>query len=214
MRFSRSRLTLISALLVIAPACGRLPPMHYYVLELPDEASGSAQSGEKGLIIGVETFQVDPPYDQDRIVYRVGENSVEVGFYAYHRWAVPLSRMLPKVVASGLQGAAGVKSIEPLVPSQDYTALLEGRVLSFEQIDTSEGQRIHVRITLVLRLQDGTELWMNILDGDATMETDHVSDLVDQMCHVLGQALNNAREGLGRTLHGNNAGLDGRGGRK
>ena len=28
-------------------------------------------------------------------MYRVGEDSPEVGFYAYHRWAAPLSRMLP-----------------------------------------------------------------------------------------------------------------------
>ena len=32
----------------------------------------------------MRSFDVDPPFDQDRIVYRVGAESPEIGFYAYH----------------------------------------------------------------------------------------------------------------------------------
>ena len=71
----------------------------------------------------VEAFLVDPPYDQDRLVYRVGRNTPEVGFYDYHRWAAPLSRMLPKVVADSFGTVRGVASIEPTVTPSPTVAI-------------------------------------------------------------------------------------------
>lgn len=175
---------------------GRVPPTHYYVLEPQDiphpETTGAASVG---WAIGVETFQIDPPYDQDRIVYRVGENSAEVGFYAYHRWAAPLERMLPRVVAAAFDGASGVKSIESIAPGRSYDAYLGGRVLAFEEIDTSDGQR--VRVQLALRLaNDDDEIWSDTVTGDATLSTDDVGDVVHEMRSALADALRSARPGL------------------
>ena len=89
------------ALVATAVGCKAVPAMHYYMLE-PRAETTPAPGG--GLTVGVLPFAVDSPYDQDRIVYRVGDSSAEVGFYAYHRWAAPLSRMMPTLVAEGLAG--------------------------------------------------------------------------------------------------------------
>ncbi len=105
----RWRLPCLLAFAALAVGCwGRIPPTHYYVLELRGEGHEvNPGPAAGGLEIGVESFAVDPPYDQDRLIYRVGEGSVEIGFYHYHRWATPLSRMLPRVVAVGLRGTPG-----------------------------------------------------------------------------------------------------------
>ncbi len=118
-------------------AAGRqLPPTHYYVLELdPGAADGAAGAADGGgapptprrRTIGVRPFAVDAPYDQDRIVYRVGEGSAEVGFYSYHLWAAPLPSMLPAAVATGLEGATGRERdrtgrLRPAVPARFSTA--------------------------------------------------------------------------------------------
>ncbi len=195
-------LILVLTWVLFIPACARLPTTHYYVLEPRGEAAEESPSSahQDGLVIGVEAFLVDPPYDQDRIVYRVGEDSPEIGFYAYHRWAAPLSRMLPKVVAAGLHGTTGVSSIGPIVPGRDYAAFLEGRVLELEQIDVPEGQRVRVRLELTLRLEDGTELFSETLTGETITRTRKVSEVVEEMSTALEQALNEAREGLERAL--------------
>ena len=76
----RSARALAVALPLALCGCGSVPPTHYYVLEPQDvpriEAFGTATA--RGLAIGVETFRVDPPYDQDRIVYRVGDAEVSI----------------------------------------------------------------------------------------------------------------------------------------
>ena len=178
--------------------CGTLPQTHYYVLE-PHDVS-PAEASRSGLTIGVETFQVDPVYDQDRIVYRIGEDTAEVGFYAYHRWAAPLSRMLPGVVAAGLAGVGGVERIEPATQGRDYDAYLRGRVLAFEEIDTPEGERILVRLTLTLLTGDGRELWVEMLDHEAALSTGDVRGVVERMQAALDEGLRASRHGLERAL--------------
>jgi ABC-type uncharacterized transport system auxiliary subunit len=148
---------------------------------------------------GSVTFRVDPPYDQDRIVYRVGEQSAELGFYAYHRWAAPLERMIPRVVAAAFGGVPGVSSIEPVEPGRDYDAYLGGRVLAFEEIDTPDGQRVRVRLALRLFAND-EELWSQTVTGGSAFTTDDVGEVVERMRSALGNALRKARPGLQVTL--------------
>ena len=143
--------------------CGSpVPRTHYYVLG-PQDVSRTGTASE-GLVIGVETFRVDPPYDQDKIVYRVGEDSVEVGFYPYHRWAAPLARMLPHVAAAAFDGVPGAKSIEAADSRRDYDAYLSGRVLVLEEVDSPDGQRARVRLALRL-YADGGEIWSDTVGG-------------------------------------------------
>ena len=122
----------IVLLILISAACfgaTKIPQTHYYVLNLTRGETGSQSNdaaARDGIDIGVGDFLVDPPYDQDRIVYRVNSETAEVGLYSYHRWASPLSRMLPGVVANGFRGAPGISSIEPVMPNGAYAAIWTG----------------------------------------------------------------------------------------
>jgi uncharacterized lipoprotein YmbA len=192
------------ALLLLLLACtlaagcgGRLPVTHYYVLEAADAAVAPASPG---LEIGVRAFRVAAPYDQDRIVYRVGEDSSELGFYAYHRWAAPLARMLPVAIADGLRGATGVGSIEPAMPGRRYGAWLEGRVGAVEEIDLADGQRVRLSMTLRLTDDAGGLLWSKTLDAAASARTDEVGVLVEAMNELLRDELASARDELARAL--------------
>lgn len=184
--------------------CASVPQTHYYVLDLegPTPQIPPNMGARPGLQIGVETFLVDPPYDQDRIVYRADPGSAEIGFYAYHRWAVPLSHMLPHLVAKGLLGTPGVALIEPVMPGRSYQASLEGRLLSLDEIDTPQGYQASVRLALTLRLQDGTLLWSDTLVGEATTQTDTVPAVVEQMSVALAAALDRGRDRLASALEG------------
>jgi len=195
------KFAVVSMLAVMLVGCGGPPATHYYLLELtPSVAAGTGAGAERGLTVGVRTFQVDPPYDQDRIVYRVRERSSEVGFYAYHRWAAPLSRMLPLAVATGLDGADGLRLIEPAVTGRSYDAYLVGRVLTLEEVDHSGGQDIVVRLKLGLRSGDGTEVWSEVLTAEDTIDTQDVGDIVEQMSQVVSRAIEQARGSFGQAI--------------
>ena len=209
MRSTVLRLVLLVAATAAMSACAGIPTTHYYELRLAPDRAGvvRAQANPQGLAVGVQTFQVDPPYDQDRIVYRIGENSPEIGFYAYHRWAVPLSRMLVGVAVEGLRGASGISSIEPVRPGRDYDALLEGRVLILEEVDLPAGQQVRVRVALALRLADGSEVWSEAVASESTQELREVREVVERMSIALEEALDKARDGLGAALAGAEARL-------
>lgn len=182
--------------------CARVPVTHYYVLEPQHAGRPAAAAAAAGLTIGIEPFHVDPPYDQDRIVYRPGQDSVEVGYYAYHRWAAPMSRMLPPVVAAAFGDVVGVAAIEPAVPGRIYDATLRGRVLALEEIDGPDGVRVGLRLTLDLDAADGTPLWSEALgDIGDTEAADEVSQVVTRMRALLDRLLAESRPGLERALH-------------
>lgn len=180
--------------------CTTIPQTHYYLLRPEENATPPTTINQQGLEIGVKDFLVDPPYDQDRIVYRVGSGSAEVGFYAYHRWAVPLSRMLPALVVDSFSGTPGITSIEPTQTGRPYTAILEGRVMSLEEIDRPEGQLVYARIILSLRLRDGTVIWSDSLTEGGMTEADTVGNIVEEMRGALVVLLARGREGLASAL--------------
>ncbi len=174
--------------------CSSMPPTHYYVLQAGETAGDSTQSGPW---IGVRTFQVDPPYDDDRIVYRHGD-SPEVNFYQYHRWAAPLARMLPTVVASSLQGIDGVGRIEPVVPNTAYGLFLHGRVTRVEEIDTPGSQNVVLHFDLRLTDRGGEELWSQVLMAQGSTQTEEVGDIVEAMSEALSRAIEPIRSELAR----------------
>ena len=192
---SRSAIVVLSVAAVALSGCaGRLPTTHYYVLEPSNVTATSPR--HPGLSIGVRTFRVDPPYDQDRIVYRVGQDSAEVSFYAYHRWAAPLARMLPRVVAVAFADMPGTKSIEPAVSGRSYDAYLDGRVLAFEEIDTAEGQRVRVQLHLSLRVNDEDEVWSQTVTGHDSISTKDVGQIVESLRSALDAALRSAHPAI------------------
>ena len=172
--------------LVLSGGCGgSLPPTHYYVLE-PQDVNAASLPG--GLNVGVDRFDVDPPYDQDRIVYRVGDESAEVGFYAYHRWAAPLERMLPRFVASAYADVPGLHSIEPVAPGRDYDAYLRGRVAAIEEIDTPEGQRVRIRLDLRLVIDD-RDVWAARIRETSDVTANDVADIVERIRSAIDEGL-------------------------
>ena len=104
------RIVQLLLLLLWVTACRSAPTTRYYVLApsrtAPEAVTTVAETS--GLRVGVEPFTVDPPYDRDQLVYRLGVDSVEVGFYSYHRWAAPLSDLVAVAMAEGLRQIAAL----------------------------------------------------------------------------------------------------------
>ncbi|MGH9867444.1 MAG: ABC-type transport auxiliary lipoprotein family protein [Candidatus Polarisedimenticolia bacterium] len=198
----RTGLLTASIIALASLACAKIPPTHYYTLQIRQDGSTAASPDltGQGLSIGVLTFEVDPPYDQDRIVYRQSQSSPEVGFYAYHRWAAPLSRMLPRVVSEGLQGTAGITLVEPASSGRDYSGVLEGRVLEIEEIGGPSAPRARMRLSLTLRLKDAGVVWKTILEAEANSPASTVGGIVDTLNAALSSSLDRARVGLAAAL--------------
>lgn len=191
--------TTLAAGLLLA-GCGKIPPTHYYVLSTSGASLPEMSADLPAFQVGVQTFQVEPPYDQDRIVYRIGSSSPEVSFYAYHRWAAPLSRMLPGEVARVLDSGNSRTHFEPWIPERAYDGILEGHLLLLEEVDTPDGEHARLKLRLILRTPDGAEIWTAIVARDVTGQADTVGDIVLQMRSALEDAVRGAQPAIGEAL--------------
>ena len=195
----RIQLLLVGSLTVsLLGACSSAPTTHYYVLAptRPAPEMAAPTSGSTGLTIGVEPFTVDPPYDRNQLVYRLGIDSVEVGFYTYHRWAAPLGDLVAVSMAQGLRGTPGIDRIEPVTSDGDYSAFLRGRVVYLEEIDVPGQQQARLGLELRLVDRDGQMLWSGEVEGSATGSNETVAGIVEQLYQAFDQALSEARAGL------------------
>lgn len=195
----RSRLLVLGLATALAAGCASVPPTHFYSLALPDIDQPAAESSA-GFDIAVRPFRIDPPYDQDRIVYRPSATSTKVGFYEYHRWATPLTRSLAHITAQALSSAIGIRTIEPVVPRRGYDAYLDGRLLVLDEIDGVDGQLVRLSLELSIWSIEGDEIWWTRIDRQATMRTDNVEQIVRQMSALLADGLAEARKDLEAVL--------------
>jgi uncharacterized lipoprotein YmbA len=181
--------------LTLLASCGGVPRTHYFVLSAAAVSADTPGTGS----VGVAPFRVAPPYDGDRIVYRLGEHGPEVGFYPYHRWAAPLSRMLPTVVADTF-GTSLDAEFEPKVPGVVYDAILSGQLFVIEELDRAQGPFVRVSLGLELRGPDGDELWSTRLAAEVEVGERDVVEVVRSMEQALASILAEAREPLGTVL--------------
>lgn len=192
------RLVMLLAVPLLLAACRSAPTTRYYVLapsrEVPASVTPAADA--EGLRIGVEPFTVDPPYDRDQLVYRLGADSVEVGFYTYHRWAAPLSELMAVAMAEGLRGTPGIELIEPWTSAGEYTALLHGRLIYLEEIDVPGQQQARLRMELRLVDPDGAMIWSDEVSGSASGQSETVEQIVQQLYAAFDQALDQTRASL------------------
>ena len=198
-----------SALLIAAGSAllggcmgGSLPPTHYYTLRPAGDgsAAGGATEAADGWRVGVDSIAVDPPYDQDRLVYRSSRDPSEVGFYYYHRWASPLGRLLQVALVDSLASVEGIRSIEPVSSGVDYDGRLGGRLLVLEEFDSAEGQEVRLTLELALRDAEGDPVWSETLSETASGRMEDVAGVAELARRAVDQALRRAADGLGPAL--------------
>lgn len=197
------RLSAFVTLAALVVACGSVPATHYYVLAPPlsEDAASSAPDGDSGIRVGVETFAVDPPYDQDRLVYRVGRDSAEVGFYNHHRWSAPPGRLVATALAAGLVGTPGIAEVEPARAAGRYTHLLAGRVVSLEEIDLPGRQVARIQLDVkLLDAGDGSVVWTRFVTAEEDGRAEDAADVIRQMQAAFAAAVAAIREGLAAVL--------------
>ncbi len=146
----------LAGLALVLGACGgKLPETRFYQLAAP---SKPAPQPPGDLVIALESFDTDAGYDDDRIVYRT--TPYRMDYYQYHRWSAAPGTLVGNFLEQALERSGHFKTVTREA-SDRAAAVVRGRVLAIEEVDTSKTKwigRLVLELT-VIDPQTSAVLW-------------------------------------------------------
>jgi len=167
---------LVFAALLLAASCATIPPTNYYVLGLPSERGHSGGDGKFPYAVSVAPFESEPVYLRKKIVWRSG--SSRVGYYSYERWAALPAEMFAFRLYERARGSGLFKDVCASSLSGEADLILRGKIMSFEELDTSDGWLGRVEVKVELADADGAIIWSDVVARTAPASEESVEAAV------------------------------------
>ena len=180
-------LVVVSTLAVLAGCAGKVGHTNYYTLNLPAPPDPPA-SEDAHTSVAIREFRAPAYLKQGAIVYK--PSSEQIGFYAYHRWAIDPCQFVTDSIIARL-GAAGIFSHVKHYdgqPGADY--LVSGRLEKLEEIDYEGGVRVEVAVSAQMtKLDTGTIVWSKAVSEVGEVKQHDVPTVVSVMSHTMERAI-------------------------
>lgn len=117
-------------------SCGGVPETYYYTLAFAPGQPLNDGHTPLPFALGVEKFQSETIYDDDRIIYR--DSPFEVKYYYYRRWVAPPRHLVTEKVLSHLSESGLFEKVTAYPSMVNVKYVLSGRLLAFEEWDEQD----------------------------------------------------------------------------
>jgi ABC-type uncharacterized transport system auxiliary subunit len=178
----------VSIVVGLLAGCGsvRGPATKYYKLDIPPAPAPVGPSAAATLRI--EPFQTTSLLRQDRLVYL--PSPVEVGFYEYHRWAVPPSDTVTKALADQLVKRRLFQSVVISDGGETANYVLRGSVDRLQEVDYMGAVRVQVSMSAVLEDPARREIiWSSAASSESIVAKSDVQAVVAAMGQASQQSI-------------------------
>jgi ABC-type uncharacterized transport system auxiliary subunit len=153
------------------------------------------------VVIGIEPFDAEPSYQQDRIIFRT--SPYEVNFYEYHRWLVLPNELVTDQVyrlfaASDLFQHVHTYGFEAYA---DY--ILQGKIAMFDQWYHGDETSSTIRIGIYYRFittEDEQVLWMDSIETTTDVHSVEMVETVKGFESALHANIQDALEAIDTVL--------------
>jgi ABC-type uncharacterized transport system auxiliary subunit len=177
----------LSTIAVLAGCAGTMGRTNYYTLNLPAPPDPPAAENAH-TTVAIREFRAPAYLKQGAIVYKPSPE--QIGFYAYHRWAIDPCAFVTNSIIARL-GAAGtfshVKHYDGQ-PGADY--LVSGRLEKLEEIDYAGGVRVEVAVSAQMtKLDTGEIVWSKAVSEVGEVKQHDVPTVVSEMSHTMERAI-------------------------
>ena len=187
MRRTVTTIVFCLATLTILVGCGRVRYPQYYTLNLPAPPDPPPAENVHAAL-AVREFRAPAYLRQGAIVYKPSPE--QIGFYAYHRWAINPCEFVTSSVIERLRASgdfARVKSYDGR-PDTDY--VLSGRLEKLEEIDYQGGVKVEVAISAqITNLATGATVWNNAVSEVGDVNGRDVPAVVSEMNRTMERAI-------------------------
>jgi ABC-type uncharacterized transport system auxiliary subunit len=184
-------------LALLASCGGKVPPTHYYVLDLPAPEAKPADTLPYTAV--VMPFRGSEMLMQDRIVYR--ESPSQVGFYEYHRWAEDPKTTILRSLLSQLRANGTFNRVVVFEGRTNVDYVVRGRLEQLEEIDYGGGVSVKVKISAqLLDAETNRPVWTDSAEGTGPVSTGDVRAVVEQMSSAMRTAVSRLADGMNTYL--------------
>jgi ABC-type uncharacterized transport system auxiliary subunit len=178
----------LAALVILASCGGRVRYPIYYTLNLPAPPDPPPAENVHA-DVAIREFRAPAYLRQGAIVYKPSPE--QIGFYAYHRWAISPCEFVTNSVIERLRASGDFARVKPYDGRADIEYVLSGRLEKLEEIDYASGVKVEVAISAQMtNLATGATVWTNAVSEVGDVNTRDVPAVVSEMNRTLERAIN------------------------
>jgi ABC-type uncharacterized transport system auxiliary subunit len=177
----------VSAVVILAGCAGKVGHTNYYTLNLPAPPDPPAAENAH-TTVAVREFRAPAYLRQGAIVYRPSPE--QIGFYAYHRWAVDPCDFVTDSIIDRLGATGTFSRVKRYDGQPDADYVVSGRLEKLEEIDYEGGVKVEVAVSAQMtRLDTGTIVWSKAVSEVGEVNHHDVPTVVLEMSHTMERAI-------------------------
>src|SRR5712692_5063409 len=177
----------LAALVILASCAGKVRYPNYYTLNLPAPPDPPPAENVHATV-AIREFRAPAYLKQGAIVYKPSPE--QIGFYAYHRWAINPCEFVTNSVIERLRASGNFARVKPYDGRPDIDYVLSGRLEKLEEIDYEGGVKVEVAISAQMtNLATGATVWTNAVSEVGTVGQHDVPAVVSEMNRTMERAI-------------------------
>jgi ABC-type uncharacterized transport system auxiliary subunit len=175
------------ALAVLSGCSGKMGRANYYTLNLP--APPDPPAAEKAnTTVAIREFRAPAYLRQGAIVYKPSPE--QIGFYAYHRWAIDPCEFVTQSIIARLGATGTFSHVKHYDGQPDAGYVVSGRLEKLEEIDYEGGVKVEVAVSAQMtRVDTGTIVWSKAVSEVGEVNQHDVPAVVSEMSHTMERAI-------------------------
>jgi len=177
----------LATVVILASCGGRVRYPNYYTLNLPAPPDPPPAENVHAAM-AIREFRAPAYLRQGAIVYKPSPE--QIGFYAYHRWAINPCEFVTDSIIERLRASGHFARVKPYDgrPGIDY--VLSGRLEKLEEVDYEDGAKVEVAISAQMtNLATGVIVWTNSVSEVGNVSNPNVPGVVSEMNRTMERAI-------------------------
>src|SRR3984893_8672371 len=177
----------VSAIVILAGCAGKVGRSNYYTLNLPAPPDPPAAENAH-TTVAIREFRAPAYLRQGAIVYKPSPE--QIGFYAYHRWAVDPCDFVTDSIIDRLGATGTFSRVKRYDGQPDADYVVSGRLEKLEEIDYEGGVKVKIAVSAQMtRLDTGTIVWSKAVSEVGEVNQPDVPTALLEMSHTMERAI-------------------------
>src|SRR6266851_3305715 len=177
----------LAALVILASCAGKVRYPNYYTRNLPAPPDPPPAENVHATV-AIREFRAPAYLRQGAIAYKPSPE--QIGFYAYHRWAINPCEFVTTTVIDRLRASGHFARVKPYDGRPDIQYVLSGRLEKLEEVDYEGGVKVEVAISAQMtNLATGATVWTKAVSEVGNVNRRDVPAVVSEMNRTLERAI-------------------------